>query len=212
MCFWNSTPLWGTLKISNLRTTAQPDLYYYVHRVLPEEQPLTPEIQSVLFLFFIKNYLSPCHNIDEKQGNTWLSQKVAIICYHEVWLHIRKSSCSHRWVSFLTLLRVKQSNCFGSSMKSPGLSLLLSPQACVFHPQGHMVLAGELWSEQEEEGRRKGEVPWFSRKVEVGTTWRKERWITKSDPGMPDFGSQKMVDTRANPERALVLSCTLRDS
>ena len=31
-----------------------------------------------------------------------------------------------------------------------------------------MVLAGELWSEQEEEGRRKREVPWFSRKVEGG--------------------------------------------
>ena len=29
---------------------------------------------------------------------------------------------------------------------------------------------------------------------------------------MPDFGSQKMVDTGANPEKALVLSCTLRDS
>ena len=147
----------------------------------------------MLFLFFIKNYLPPCNSIDEKQGNTWLSQRVAIICYHEVWLHIRKSSRSRRWVSFLTLLRVKQSTVLAAPWSHQALSLLLSPQARVFHPEGHMVLAGELWSEQEEEGRRKREVPWFSRKVEGGDyleegevghqEWSRNAWLWKSKDG-----------------------------
>ena len=164
-----------------------------MHRVLPEEQPPPPEIQSVLFLFFIKNYLPPCHSMDEKRGNTWLSQRVAIICYHEVWLHIRKPSHSRRWVSFLTLLRVKQSNCFGSSMRSSGSQpSSVSPSMCF--PSSRSLGVGWralIWAAGGRKEERRGTLIFQEGRrgdyLEEGEVdhqeWSRNAWLWKSKDG-----------------------------